>query len=88
MDVILLISMIILITLTGVLMILAFIVGVSTAQKAQRGEDVKLPNINPVETYREHKEQVEISKEQERLNTMLENINNYKGDGLGQRDIL
>ena len=67
MDAILLISMIILITLTGVLMILAFIVGVSTAQKAQRGEEVKLPSINPVHAYREHKEQVEISKEQERF---------------------
>ena len=79
---------IILVLLVGGLELLAFLIGARTAQKLQKGEEVELPKVNPMEAYREHKEQVEISKEQERLNTMLENINNYKGDGLGQNDIL
>jgi len=79
---------IILVLLMGVMNILAFLIGARTAQKANRGEEIKLPNINPVQAYKEHKEESEYSKEQERLNTMLENIENYKGDGLGQKDIL
>lgn len=79
---------IILILLAGGLELLAFLIGARTAQKLQKGEEVELPIVKPMQAYREHKEQVEISKKQERLNTMLENINNYKGDGLGQRDIL
>ena len=87
MDLMIFISMIILITLTGVLMILAFIVGVSTAQKVNKGEEIKLPSVNPIQAYQEHRESVEAKREQERLNTMLENINNYCGDGMGQKDI-
>lgn len=79
---------IILVLLMGVMNLLAFLIGARTAQKANRGEEIKLPNMNPVQAYKEHKEEEEYSKEQERLNTMLENIENYKGDGLGQKDIL
>lgn len=79
---------IILVLLMGGMNLLAFLIGARTAQKANKGEDIKLPNMNPVEAYREHREQEEASKEQERLNTMLENINNYQGDGIGQQDIL
>lgn len=72
----------------GVLLMFAFLIGARTAQKADRGEEIKLPSINPMEAYKEHREQSEANKEQERLNTMLENINNYDGTGLGQKDIL
>lgn len=79
---------VLLVLLMGAMNLLAFIVGARTAQKADRGEEIKLPSINPMEAYREHREQSEANKEQERLNTMLENINNYDGTGLGQKDIL
>lgn len=79
---------VLLVLLMGVMNLLAFVIGARTAQKADRGEEIKLPSINPMEAYREHREQSEANKEQERLNTMLENINNYDGTGLGQKDIL
>jgi hypothetical protein len=79
---------VLLVLLMGVMNLLAFLIGARTAQKANRGEEIKLPNINPIEAYKEHKEEEEYAKEQERLDTMLENIENYKGDGLGQKDIL
>lgn len=72
----------------GALMLLAFLIGARTSQKADRGEEIKLPSINPMQAYKEYKENVETSKEQERLNIMLENINNYSGDGIGQKDII
>ena len=73
---------------TGVVTILAFLVGARTAQKANKGEEIKVPTLNPMKAYQEHREQVEASKEQERINTMLENINNYTGDGTGQKNII
>lgn len=79
---------IILVLLMGGMNLLAFLIGARTAQKADKGEEIKLPSINPMEAYREHRERVEAYKEQERLNTMLENIDNYDGTGTGQKDIL
>lgn len=79
---------IILVLLMGGMNLLAFLIGARTAQKADKGEEITLPSINPMEAYREHRERVEAHREQERLNTMLENIDNYDGTGTGQKDIL
>ena len=79
---------IILVLLMGGMNLLAFLIGARTAQKVDKGEEITLPSINPMEAYREHRERVEAHKEQERLNTMLENIDNYDGTGTGQKDIL
>lgn len=78
---------IILMLLVGILILLAFLVGARTAQKACKGEEIKLPNINPIKAVEEHREKVEFKEEQEAYNTMLENINNYDGTALGQKDI-
>jgi hypothetical protein len=79
---------VLLVLLMGAMNLLAFVLGARIARKADRGEEIKLPSINPMEAYKEHREQSEANKEQERLNTMLENINNYDGTGMGQKDIL
>ena len=78
---------IILVTLVGGLELLAFLIGARTAQKLHKGEDIELPKVNPMEAYKEHRENVEAKKEQERMNIMLENINNYDGTGSYQKDI-
>ena len=78
---------IVLIMLMGVMNLLAFLIGARTSQKAHRGEEIKLPTINPIKAYDEHMEHIRASKEEEERNIMLENINNYRGDGLGQKDI-
>lgn len=79
---------VLLVLLIGGMNLLAFLIGARTAQKADKGEEIKLPNINPKQIYKEYKEDKEAIKEQERLNTILENIDNYKGDGIGQKDII
>lgn len=79
---------IILVLLMGGMNLLAFLIGARTAQKADRGEEIELPNINPIQAYKSHTEQKEKEKEEEAYNTMLENIDNYCGDGLGQKDIV
>ena len=78
---------IILVLLMGGMNLLAFLIGARTAQKLEKGEEIELPSINPMQTYREHIEQREANKAQEEMNIMLENINNYDGTGRGQRDI-
>lgn len=77
-----------LIAVVGGLNILSFLIGAKTAQKLHRGEEIELPKVNPVQVYKEHREEAEANKEQERLNTMLENINNYNGTPLGQKSII
>lgn len=78
---------IILVLLMGGMNLLAFLIGARTAQKVDKGEEIQLPSINPMQVYKEHREQIEANKAQEEMNIMLENINNYDGTGNRQRDI-
>lgn len=76
---------IILVLLMGGMNLLAFLIGAKTGQKVVNKEPIELPT--PVTIYREHKEKAEARIEQEKINKMLDNINNYTGDGTGQKDI-
>jgi len=79
---------IILVVLMGGMNLLAFLIGAKTAQKVDKGEEIKLPTINPVKIYQEHMEHEQSKKEQEELEINMYNINNYKGDGIGQKDFI
>lgn len=80
---------IILVISIGIMNILCFFIGAKVGQKVIKGEDIKLPN--PIKVIEETKETWEFKKEQEeaneRLQIELENINNYNGTPLGQKDI-
>ena len=78
---------IILVLLMGGMNLLAFLIGARTAQKVDKGEEIELPSINPMQAYKEFTEQREANKVQEEMNIMMENINNYDGTGNRQRDI-
>lgn len=78
---------ILLIIVMGVMNLLAFVIGARTSQKAQKDEEIKLPSINPMEIAKEHRERKQAEIEQAKYDVMLENINNYSGDGTGQKDI-
>mgnify|MGYP003298304975 CR=1 FL=1 len=56
---------IVLIMLMGVMNLLAFLIGARTAQKAHRGEEIKMPTLNPIKAYDEHIEHIRASKEEE-----------------------
>lgn len=74
-----------LVLVTGALCIACFFVGVRTGQKVSRGEDVKLPDLGEIKREREARK--EEDAERDRLNTILENLDNYDGTGHGQKDI-
>lgn len=71
----------------GALNIMCFLIGVKTAQKVINGEEVKLPELNPLKAYREAQDRKEAEREAERLATILENVDNYDGTGANQKDV-
>jgi len=78
---------ILLVLLMGVMNLLAFLVGARTAQKVQKNETIELPKIkSPVQFVDEFREKKETDKQREIEKTNWDNINNYRGDSLGQKD--
>jgi len=67
--------------------LLAFLIGARVGQKVVNKEPIELPTVNPITLYKEHKDKEEMNKEQEKLNTMLDNINNYDGSSANQKEI-
>ena len=79
---------ILIILATGFICLLSFYMGLKANSNETKAE-IKLPN--PIKKIQEYKEQVKESKqeqlEREILETNLENINNYDGTPLGQKEI-
>jgi hypothetical protein len=75
------------ILVTGMLCITCFLIGASVRQKIDKGEEVKLPTVNPVELYHEHKEKEEKKLKASQREVLHRNIERYNGTSLGQEDI-
>ena len=67
--------------------IVCFMVGAKVGQAVSKGEDVKLPTLNPVEIYKTHKENKAAEAEMNRLDAVLQNLESYNGTEAGQQDI-
>jgi hypothetical protein len=67
--------------------ILCFLVGARVGQQAVKGEDIEMPTVNPIEVYREHRAKQEARWEQDRVDTILRNIESYDGTSYGQEDV-
>ena len=67
--------------------IVCFLIGAKIGQKVSKGEEVKLPTVNPVEVIREHREKKEYEHKQSQLETILRNIDNYDGTDFGQEEV-
>ena len=76
-----------LILVVGFICVLCFFTGAKIGQKVVRGETIESPVKSPVEAYREAKNNFEYRREQDRLQTISDNIDNYDGTGIGQKDI-
>lgn len=73
--------------LFGVFIILAYTLGLKNGQKLKNNEEIKIPEINPIKIVRNEIETFEQKKKQDAYDTMMANIDNYDGTGLGQKDI-
>ena len=70
----------------GVLCIVSFTIGAIIGQKVVKKEDIKIVP-NPVRVIEEIRDTREQRKEQEKYKIIAENIDNYDGTGLGQKDV-
>ena len=75
------------ILITAIANICCFYLGAKVGQKVVKGEDIKVEIPNPINAIKEHKEIKEVEKEQTKLDIMVENIDNYNGTDLGQKEI-
>ncbi len=71
----------------GAACIACFLIGAKVGQTVSKGEEIKLPKVNPMEAYREREARKEAEMEQNRLNTIMQNIENYDGTGNGQKEV-
>lgn len=78
---------ILLLFLFGIFIILSYTLGLKNGQKLKNNEEIKIPEINPVKIVRNEIETSEQKKKQDAYDTMMANIDNYDGTGLGQKDI-
>ena len=67
--------------------IVCFMVGAKVGQTVSKGEEIKLPTVNPLEAAREHNAKKEAEYQQSKINTILRNIESYDGTGNGQEDV-
>lgn len=78
---------VLLLLVMGLSNIACFMIGVNVRQKVDRGEEVKLPTVNPKEAVRAHQERKEAEKEKNRVETILRNIDAYDGTSRGQEEV-
>lgn len=71
----------------GAMNIICFIIGAKVGQTVIRGEEIKAPTVNPLKAYREHEAKKEAQMEQDRIDTIMRNIEGYDGTGRGQEDV-
>lgn len=67
--------------------IACFITGAKVGQKVDRDEPIETPKIDPLKAYREREERREAKAEQDRLDTIMQNIESYDGTSNGQKDV-
>lgn len=76
-----------LLAIMGAVNVLCFMVGAKIGQAVAKGEKVELPSVNPLKAYREKENRKEAEMEQDRINTILRNIESYDGTSNGQKDL-
>lgn len=78
----------ILLTLTvGTLCIVCFFIGARVGQKVSKGEKIESPIEAVKNSIREHQEHKEAERQQDKLDTIMRNIESYDGTGFGQEDV-
>lgn len=78
---------VLLVLVMGAVNILCFLIGAKVGQTVDKGEDIQLPKINPLEMMRDREEKRETKREQDRLDVILRNIDRYDGTSHGQEDV-
>lgn len=69
----------------GFVCMACFLIGAKVGQTVAKGEKVELPS--PAKVVQEHRERKEAQMEQNRLETIMRNIESYDGTPYGQKEV-
>ena len=72
---------------TALVCICCFIIGAKVGQTVSKGEDIEVSMPNPLKAIQEREARKEAQKEQDKVNTILQNIDSYDGTGANQKDV-
>lgn len=78
---------VLLLLVMGLTNIVCFFIGARLGQKTAKGEPIEMPNINPIQTLREREDKKAAQWEQDRIDTIMRNIEGYDGTSKGQEDV-
>lgn len=67
--------------------IVCLVFGVKVGMSVKKGEEVKLPTLNPLEIYKAHREDKAAEAEMKRIDAVMQNLESYNGTEAGQKDI-
>lgn len=71
----------------GTLCIVCFFIGAKVGQTVAKGEKIETPVEAVKNSIREHREHKEAERQQDKLDTIMRNIESYDGTGYGQEDV-
>ena len=71
----------------GAVNVACFIIGAKVGQTVTKGETIETPSLNPMKAIRERQDKRQAEAEQERLDTIMRNIEAYDGTERGQEDV-
>lgn len=75
-------------TIFGVFILIAYTLGLKNGQRIVKNEPIELPKVeNPVESINKKRLEKEQQKEIDKINKILENIDNYDGTGANQQEV-
>ena len=78
---------IIMILLLGTLNVVCFFVGAKIGQKVVKGEEINPPEITIPTPIRDYRKKKQAEAEQDKIDTILQNIETYNGTSAGQKDV-
>lgn len=78
---------VLLLAVMGIANVLCFVIGAKVGMSVSKGEEIKLPSVNPVEAVRKHEAKKVADAEQSKIDTIMANIEAYDGTPYGQKDI-
>ena len=71
----------------GAVNVACFIIGAKVGQTVSKGERIEAPTFNPVKAIQEREDRRQAKAEQDRVDTILRNIEAYDGTERGQEDV-
>ena len=80
-------ELVIIIAVVGALNVACFFIGAKVGQTVAKGEKIEAPSLDPIKKIQERQGRKEAEKEQERIDTIMRNIESYDGTAKGQEDV-